>query len=280
MEFVAEPVLRILPIWLRIAIAPEDLSKIFEIRLRVGQAAQLVTAHGNKEIGGKISVDDLLFCVNVASKYSPWKAASIFHGYITIEGGHRVGITGCWTVDESGKCSVGTLNSICIRIAKDYPGISGLLYQFPGSLLILGKPGSGKTTLLRDLIRKASTYGCGSVSVVDERSELFPYNCGKLCFFPGNHTDVISGCSKKKGIEMAIRCMGPNVVAVDEITSKEDCETLIEAGWCGVKIFATAHAHGSADLFKRPVYKPIVDSGLFQGIVVMNEDKSWNLERV
>ena len=170
--------------------------------------------------------------------------------------------------------------SLCIRVSKELSNISRDLYRFDGSILILGRPGSGKTTLLRDLIRQISNKRTGSVCVVDERREIFPMNGNIMCYSTGSRTDIISGCPKGKGIEMAIRCMSPRVIAIDEITAAEDCAALIEAGWCGVDILATAHATGKQDLFKRPVYKPLLESGLFQGLVIMNADKTWYFERM
>ena len=131
------------------------------------------------------------------------------------------------------------MTSLCIRIAKDYRSISRDLYLIHESILILGRPGSGKTTLLRDLVREISNHRKGSICVVDERKELFPMNGNTMCFCPGPRTDVLSGYPKGKGVEMAIRCLSPKVVAIDEITAAEDCTALIEASWCGVDILAT-----------------------------------------
>ena len=280
MNIATESLVQVLPLWLRKMITRESLSEIIEIRLRCGHAVELVMVKGSAWVGQKVKEDDLRFCVNVASKYSPWTAASLYHGYITIDGGHRIGISGYWTIDDSGRRSIQRLFSLCIRVSKELHNISRDLYQFDGSILILGRPGSGKTTLLRDLIRQISNKRAGAVCVVDERREIFPMNGNIGCYSTGLRTDVISGCPKGKGIEMAIRCMSPKVIAIDEITAAEDCTALIEAGWCGVDILATAHATGKNDLFKRPVYKPLLESGLFQGIVVMNTDKTWCFERM
>jgi stage III sporulation protein AA len=146
-----------------------------------------------------------------------------------------------------------------------------------GSVLILGPPGSGKTTLLRDLIRIVSDRGTGSVSVVDERGELFPREAD---FDRGKQTDVLTGCDKASGIDMVLRTMGPRYVAVDEITNQNDCQALIRAGWCGVKLMATAHATDLADLRQRPVYRPLIQTGIFDTVVVLKPDKSWRVERV
>ena len=90
----------------------------------------------------------------------------------------------------------------------------------------------------------------------------------------------MSGCGKSEGIEMLIRTMSPRYVAVDEITAIEDCEAIIQACGCGVSILATAHAADLNDFENRPVYKPILNNGIFHHIVVMQSDKSWKLERV
>ena len=167
------------------------------------------------------------------------------------------------------------VSSLCIRVAKDFHGISNGAPN-SGSVLILGPPGSGKTTILRDLIRSRSNAGPESVAVVDERGELFPPDAG---FSEGKRTDVITGCTKGQGINAVLRTMGPGTVAVDEITSAEDCEALLQAGWCGVTLLATAHAASVEDLHRRGVYKPLVEKKLFDTFLILSRDKTWKLER-
>ena len=79
---------------------------------------------------------------------------------------------------------------------------------------------------------------------------------------------------------MALRTMGPKCIAVDEITAAEDCQSLISAGWCGVELLATAHAASCEDLKKRPVYRPLAESGLFEQAIILSRDKSWRMERM
>ena len=280
MNLLLEPLIHVLPIWLRNKFRDSDLSHVLEFRLRLGQTVEIVTTVGSQLFDRIVQEDDLRFCINMASKYSPWTATSLYSGYITIEGGHRIGIAACWAIDETGRRCIQNITSICIRVAKEFRNISQDLYLFRGSLLIVGPPGSGKTTLLRDLIRSISENCTDTICVIDERKEIFPMNNNRMCFPIGPRTDVLSGCSKVKGIDMAIRCMGPHKIAVDEITAKDDCDALMEAAWCGVHILATAHASGKDDLYRRPIYKPLVECNLFQGLVVINRDKSWHLERM
>ena len=168
--------------------------------------------------------------------------------------------------------------SLCLRVARDFPGISQNADSLTGSLLVIGQPGSGKTTLLRDLIRRRSYKEC--VAVVDERKELFP-TCDESVLFPsGKHTDILSGCPKDLGIDCVLRSMTPDIIAVDEITAQKDCDALIRAGWCGVKLLASAHASCKEDLYTRPVYRSIVDAGLFDTLLVMQRNKSWHIERM
>lgn len=162
-------------------------------------------------------------------------------------------------------------SSLCIRVAKEIPGV-GEKVDLRDSLLIIGPPGSGKTTLLRDLIRRISMENRGWISVVDERCELFPQIGGKNCFESGS-ADILSGCHKSEGIEMVLRTMCPEWIAVDEITAREDCDALMQAGWCGVKLLATVHAGSLEDLHSRPVYRPLLDCGLFRRGILLNRDK-------
>lgn len=251
-----------------------------ELRLRVGAEPELVLENGSTWLTDKISPEDLSFVVNAASRYSPWSAATIRRGYITAAGGHRIGLCGDAVIQNGEMAGIRNPVSLCMRVARDFPGIAARTRSYQGSVLIIGSPGSGKTTLLRDMIRQRSDSGTGSVAVVDERGELFPLSEQKQCFYPGKRTDVITGCGKEQGIESLLRTMGPCCIAVDEITAESDCKALMNAGWSGVTLLATAHARSPADLHARPIYRPIVNSGLFDTLLVMQPDKSWKEERM
>jgi len=139
---------------------------------------------------------------------------------------------------------------------------------------VIGVNGTGKTTLMRDLIRQRSKRGM-HIAVADERGELFPGGF----FQTGNYTDIMSGCPKALAVEILLRTMGPDCIAVDEITAPEDCNALIQAANCGVSLLATAHGASLEDFRCRSVYKPLIKERIFSYIVLMHSDKSWHLER-
>lgn len=272
--------LSILPPRLRREVDSLGKESAQELRLRINAPPELVL--GGKEIWLRENVteEDLNFIINTASRYSPWAAATMAQGYLTAPGGHRIGLCGEAVCRNGCFEGIRQVRSLCIRIARDFQGIGKDAAALKGSILILGAPGWGKTTLLRDLVRQRSETLPGSIAVVDERGEVFPKESDAYCFQPGRRTDVLTGCPKAQGIEMVLRTMGPSCIAVDEITARADCDALLRAGWCGVTLLATAHASCKEDLLSRPVYKPLAESGLFDTLLVLQQDKSWHLERM
>lgn len=272
--------IRILPIWMREEVNTIGQTSLQELRLRIGLKPELITTAKSIFLDRVITNQDVQFCINTASGYSPWAASTVSNGFITAQGGHRIGICGEATVLDGNMKGIRSPTSLCLRVARDFPGITRNIPVLDQSILIIGKPGCGKTTLLRDLIRNYANAGNGSIGVVDEREELFPTARGTTCFDAGLRTDILSGCSKRHGIDLLIRCMGPSAVAVDEITSKEDCIALEQAAWCGVKLFATAHAANRKDLLSRSVYQPLLQNQIFDTLITLHPDKTWDAERL
>lgn len=248
---------------------------LWELRMRCGQPPELVGAWGSKWLRQTVQSKDIRYVINAASRYSPWASQTIAQGYLTTSGGHRIGICGQAVTQDGGVITIKEPTSLCLRVARDHPGIAkGLPDQ--GSVLIIGKPGAGKTTLLRDVIRLRSEAGDAAISVVDERGELFPSEI----FHPGKRTDILTGCPKPDGIDMALRTMGPGTVAMDEITSERDCAALIRCAWCGVSTLTTAHAGSREEFYQRPLYQRLISGKLFDWLVILQQDKSWKLERM
>ena len=244
-----------------------------ELRLRVDRPPILKTAAEDKILQCRVSADDLCFCVNAATKYSPWACATAAEGFVTATGGHRIGICGEAVGQGTAFKGLRDYRSLCIRIAADHKGICGPLPQLQGNILIIGPPGSGKTTLLRDLLRELSKQE--NISVIDQRWEIFPSG-----FDPGSRTDILYGCQKEQAVDMLLRTMSPDTIAMDEITKDADCEALKKAAWCGVRLIATAHAANTAELRRRAVYGPLLQCGIFTHAVVLQKDKSFRTERL
>lgn len=265
--------LAVLPVWMRHEVDTLGSISLQELRLRRDLPPELVFGSKSRCLNRNVTREDLLYTVNAASQYSPWATASVSKGYITVKGGHRIGICGETVLQQGSVTGIRNIFSLCIRIARDFPGVAAGLGNASGSVLILGPPGWGKTTLLRDLIRQKERTE--RICVVDERAEVFPE--GLVDY---GRVDVLSGCSKREGIPMLVRTMGPSCIAVDEITDPEDVLALLQASNCGIRLMATAHAGSVSDLQRRSVYRPLLEHKIFDTLVLLKEDKSYTLERM
>ncbi len=265
--------LGILPQRLRRDVDSLGKESLQELRLRMGAPPELVTGTGSRWLSGAVTREDLNFVVNTASRYSPWTAATVARGYLTAPGGHRIGLCGEAVCRNGSLEGIREISSLCIRIARDFPGIAEKAGNMRGSVLILGAPGWGKTTLLRDLIRQRGEKE--QVSVVDERGELFPVG-----FSRGKRVDVLTGCPKGEGILTVLRTMGPSAIGVDEITEEEDCTALLQAANCGVHLLATAHALSLQDIRSRRIYAALLQNHVFDAFLVLHRDQSYSVERM
>ena len=199
----------------------------------------------------------------------------IKNGFITLKGGHRVGICGAAVLNKEGVANLRDISSLNIRIAHSVTKLKNdwetvLSKNFTG-VLIVGEPASGKTTLLRNLGRMLSDGSSGAiknVSVIDERNEISGTNCGVSQFNLG-FCDVLTGYPKNIGFEHAIRTLSPEVIICDEIGSKDDIKSIKQAVNSGVKIIATFHGGGIYDLINNIRAKAILKTGAFDKIIVL-----------
>lgn len=198
-------------------------------------------------------------------------------GYITVMGGHRIGICGRVVYENGVIKTIRNIQSLNIRVAHEIIGcgndIFRQLYHQRGfdNTLIFSSPGMGKTTLLRDLVRLLSdgddkTQG-QTIGLVDERSEIAACHFGKPQNLIGLRTDVMDCCQKKDGMMMLVRSMHPDIVAVDEIGSKEDVQSIEYCSLCGCKVLATIHAGSLEELRNKKEINELLEQGVFRYLI-------------
>ena len=215
-------------------------------------------------------------------KYSIYAFADeIRQGFLTVQGGHRVGLAGQVILDGEGRIkNMKYIRYLNIRIAHQIRGAADALmpclYEDGQvmSTLLISPPGGGKTTMLRDIIRQVSdgtVYGRGiNVSVVDERSEIAGSYLGVSQNDVGIRTDVLDGCPKVEGMMRLIRSMAPRVLAVDEVGSLADAQALQMAGGCGCKLLATIHGGSMEEVRRKDYMRYIMEQGLFERYVMLD----------
>ena len=283
----------LLPPALRMPFQGRCLSEqaIEEIRLRTGRHIMISVAGMEREITGSGTVTTMQIkqVMEAATRSSLHSAAeSLKHGYVTSSGGCRVGICGTAAVSDGIVGSIRELSSLCIRVAREHPGIAKPLLNalFTNgrvlNTLIISPPGLGKTTLLRDIVRLVSEQGT-RVAVADERGELAAVSAGVPRFDVGAHPDVLTGAPKEYAVMTLLRTMTPRVIALDEISEACDARAVELAANCGVSILSTVHGHDKSDVFSRPVFGNIRARGIFRRAVTIGLDgtrRSFRVEEI
>lgn len=205
----------------------------------------------------------------------------ISNGFITIPGGHRIGIAGKPLYKEGKIYSMKDISGLNIRIARQIIGAANIIKEkiFSDNLeniLIVALPGVGKTTLLRDIVRQISNNG-KNVGIVDERSEIAACYRGIPQNDIGIRSDVMDGVYKSDGIKMIVRSMKPDFIATDEIGTEEDIEAIKYAINAGIKIIATAHGASMEDLKRRKKLYELVEEKIFEKIVFIDKNRNISI---
>ena len=243
-----------------------------EFRLRAGAPATVLLPEGEREFTGRaVNARDLDSALENATRASAHTALeNVASGFITVRGGVRVGLCGVVSESAGRVLTIRRLTSMSLRIPRQATGCADLLWGeltaggFKDTLL-LSPPGGGKTTLLRELVRRLSDVY--RVSLLDERGEVAGVFDAVPEFDVGRRTDVLTGVDKRRGTDMLLRAMNPQVLAMDEITSPEDVEAVKAAAGCGVVLLATAHAPSPEEMLRRPVYRSLLGLGVFRRAV-------------
>lgn len=257
-------------------------SQLQEIRIRIERPIELTFDTQTIWIEHiRPSKQDGQYIINQLSQFSLYRLEEeLKQGYITIQGGHRVGLAGKVNTNNGSVKAIKDISSFNIRIAKQKIGIADPyvkhIYQKRYlNTLIIGAPQTGKTTLLRDVARiVASGWGqvaAMKVGIVDERSEIAGCIAGIPQYDIGVRSDVLDACPKAEGMMMLIRSMSPDVLIVDEIGSLQDVSALQDAIHAGVSIICTAHGHSLTDLRKRSSFAMLLNEKVFDRYIILHQ---------
>lgn len=280
---ITRDVLDILPESIKKEVAgSSNNEKIQEIRIKVNKPLMFVGNNGEIKSNYISKLDDVKNIIQRISSYSIYAfEEEIRQGYITIQGGHRVGICGTCVLDGQGLKTIKNISSLNIRVAKDVKGCANSILPHiikKDSVLntiIISPPKCGKTTLLRDMARQISNgmdhrLTGKNITIVDERSEIAACYRGAPQMDVGVRTDVLDNCPKSEGIIMAIRSMGPQVIICDEIGTYRDMDSVVAALNSGVNVITTIHGFTEEDLYKRPVFKEVIENKVFKKAIVLS----------
>lgn len=275
-----------------------DFNHLQEIRLRMN--APLLVIYENQEYfvtedatfiksparAVIVTKNEIRETMEYISNYSLYAfEEEIKQGFITINGGHRIGIAGKTIIENDMIRGMKHISFLNIRLAHQVKGCADSVLPYIINkenngiyhTLIISPPRCGKTTLLRDIIRQLSDgtdYLKGmNIGVVDERSEIGACYMGIPQNELGIRTDILDCCPKAKGMLMLIRSMSPQIIAVDEIGSKEDLEAIDYVIGCGCKLIATVHGNSIEDIKEKPILNELVQKKLFERYIILNNIK-------
>lgn len=290
-----EEIIGIFPLKMR-NLLKEILSKeqIYEFRIKIGKPILVYSKYGESIINYIPTREDMKSIIQKISNYSLYAyEEDIRQGFITVKGGHRIGIAGECVMEKGEVKTIRNISSINVRICREVIGCSNKVMKHIVSsqriynTIIISPPKCGKTTILRDIARNISN-GIPSmglkgkkVTVIDERSEIGACHLGIPQSDLGIRTDVLDNCLKREGLIMAIRSLSPEVLICDEIGTKGDVEALIMAFNSGVNIITTIHGFTIEDLYKRKVFSDLLCNEILErAIILSNRNGVGTIENV
>ena len=267
-----------------------DKRRAEEFRLRAGHCLSVLLPEGERSLEAIVTTEELETLCDIAAEFSRYASIeTLRQGFLPVRGGFRVGLCGSAVVKDGEVTNLKQISSAVIRISREQKGIAQAVAprlfrdgRFVRPLL-LSPPGGGKTPLLRDLVRQLS-QGEGvppqRITLIDEREEIAVMYRGQPQMDVGPRTDVLSGCPKALAIPMALRAMNPQIIAVDEITVREDLRAISQAAGCGVALLATIHAANVEELQAKPLYQELMAGRVFRQAVLIQTGPEGRLYAV
>lgn len=299
-----EELLQIFPKELKKRIAESvPFQEVTEIRLRAALPISIVTAEKTyflkkegglcrkKEQGRILSKEELKMIFERITQYSVFAyKEEIGEGFITVKGGHRVGLCGKYYYEEGKKRQIKDISSLNIRVAREIKNcaISIIPWLFEQGefchTLLISPPGKGKTTYLRDIIRFLSDgtekFAGKNISVIDERSEIGNRTREGEGFYLGSRTDLMDHCPKAEGMLLMLRTMTPEILAADEIGGEEDIRAIAYVRNCGCRLLMTVHGNSLTDIMERPFLGDYLKRYPFERYVFLSKEKEEKREAI
>ena len=288
-------ILRYFPDNIRVVLENEINNNLVieEIRIRNSKPIILKLNNSEKIINYIVQTEDVLnilqsICENSIYSYQN----QICEGFITIKGGHRIGITGSAVIENNQVKNLNYISNLNFRIARQIIGCSNniikeIINKEENTIyntLIVSPPGAGKTTLLRDIIRNLSNgteeITGKNIGVVDERGEIAAMYKGIPQNDLGIRTDIIENIKKSVGMKMLIRSMAPEIIVADEIGSKEDVQEINYAVCSGIKGIFTAHGNSLEDLKLNPAIAELIEKNIFERLLLLDKNNKGKVNKI